>query len=128
MCGIQIIAKIIDAYPHELSGGQCQRVGIARSIINEPDVLICDEPVSSLDLSVQSQILTLLKELKINLNITMIFVSHDLAVVKSISDDVMVLNQGLIVENNTADNVFSNPQNEYTRKLISSVPRINAID
>ena len=67
-------------------------------------------------------------ELKINLNITMIFVSHDLAVVKSISDEVMVLNQGLIVENNTADNVFSNPQNEYTRKLISSVPRINAID
>ena len=76
----------------------------------------------------QSQILTLLKELKININITMIFVSHDLAVVKSISDEVMVLNQGLIVENNTADNVFSNPQNEYTRKLISSVPRINAID
>ena len=80
------------------------------------------------DLSVQSQILTLLRELKINLNITMIFVSHDLAVVKSISDEVMVLNQGLIVENNTADNVFSNPQNEYTRKLISSVPRINAIE
>ena len=105
-----------------------KRQGIARSIINEPDVLICDEPVSSLDLSVQSQILTLLKELKINLNITMIFVSHDLAVVKSISDEVMVLNQGLIVENNTADNVFSNPQNEYTRKLISSVPRINAIE
>jgi len=119
---------LYNRFPHELSGGQCQRVGIARSIINEPDVLICDEPVSSLDLSVQSQILTLLKELKINLNITMIFVSHDLAVVKSISDEVMVLNQGLIVENNTADNVFSNPQNEYTRKLISSVPRINAID
>ena len=119
---------LYNRFPHELSGGQCQRVGIARSIINEPDVLICDEPVSSLDLSVQSQILTLLKELKININITMIFVSHDLAVVKSISDEVMVLNQGLIVENNTADNVFSNPQNEYTRKLISSVPRINAID
>ena len=118
---------LYNRFPHELSGGQCQRVGIARSIINEPDVLICDEPVSSLDLSVQSQILTLLKELKINLNITMIFVSHDLAVVKSISDEVMVLNQGLIVENNTADNVFSNPQNEYTRKLISSVPRINNI-
>ena len=119
---------LYNRFPHELSGGQCQRVGIARSIINEPDVLICDEPVSSLDLSVQSQILTLLKELKINLNITMIFVSHDLAVVKSISDEVMVLNQGLIVENNTADNVFSNPQNEYTRKLISSVPRINTIE
>ena len=94
---------LYNRFPHELSGGQCQRVGIARSIINEPDVLICDEPVSSLDLSVQSQILTLLKELKINLNITMIFVSHDLAVVKSISDEVMVLNQGLIVENNTAE-------------------------
>ena len=79
-------------------------------------------------ISKKFQILTLLKELKVNLNITMIFVSHDLAVVKSISDVVMVLNQGLIVENNTADNVFSNPQNEYTRKLISSVPRINAIN
>tara|TARA_Y100001970_G_scaffold287591_1_gene412643 strand:+ start:869 stop:1669 length:801 start_codon:yes stop_codon:yes gene_type:complete len=119
---------LYNRFPHELSGGQCQRVGIARSIINEPDVLICDEPVSSLDLSVQSQILSLLKELKISLNITMIFVSHDLAVVKSVSDEVMVLNQGLIVENNTADSVFSNPQNEYTRKLISSVPRINIIE
>ena len=118
---------LFNRFPHEVSGGQCQRVGIARSIINEPDVLICDEPVSSLDLSVQSQILNLLKTLKINLNITMIFVSHDLAVVKSISDEVMVLNQGLIVEKNTSEKLFGNPQNEYTKKLISSVPRINTI-
>ena len=101
---------LFNRFPHELSGGQCQRVGIARSIINEPDVLICDEPVSSLDLSVQSQILTLLKSLKIKLNITMVFVSHDLAVVKSISDEVMVLKQGEIVENNSAEQVFNNPQ------------------
>ncbi len=118
---------LFNRFPHELSGGQCQRVGIARSIINEPDVLICDEPVSSLDLSVQSQILDLLKSLKNTLNITMVFVSHDLAVVKSISDEVMVLKQGEIVEKSSAEEVFNNPKNEYTKKLISSVPRINNI-
>ena len=118
---------LFNRFPHELSGGQCQRVGIARSIINEPDVLICDEPVSSLDLSVQSQILDLLKSLKNKLNITMIFVSHDLAVVKSISDEVMVLKQGEIVEKSSAEQVFNNPKDEYTKKLISSVPRINNI-
>ena len=119
---------LFNRFPHELSGGQCQRVGIARSIINEPDVLICDEPVSSLDLSVQSQILDLLKSLKNKLNITMIFVSHDLAVVKSISDEVMVLKQGEIVEKSSAEQVFNNPKDEYTKKLISSVPRINNIE
>ena len=118
---------LFNRFPHELSGGQCQRVGIARSIINEPDVLICDEPVSSLDLSVQSQILDLLKSLKNKLNITMVFVSHDLAVVKSISDEVMVLKQGEIVEKSSAEQVFNNPKDEYTKKLISSVPRINNI-
>ena len=118
---------LFNRFPHELSGGQCQRVGIARSIINEPDVLICDEPVSSLDLSVQSQILDLLKSLKNKLNITMIFVSHDLAVVKSISDEVMVLKQGEIVEMNSAEQIFNKPNDEYTKKLISSVPRINNI-
>ena len=118
---------ISDRFPHELSGGQCQRVGIARSIINEPDVLICDEPVSSLDLSVQSQILDLLKSLKSKLNITMLFVSHDLAVVKSISDEVMVLKEGEIVEKNSAEEVFNNPKHIYTKKLISSVPKINDI-
>ena len=119
---------LFNRFPHELSGGQCQRVGIARSIINKPDVLICDEPVSSLDLSVQSQILELLKSLKNTFNITMIFVSHDLAVVKSISDEVMVLNQGEIVEKSSAEEVFNNPKDEYTKKLISSVPRINNIE
>ena len=127
MKDVGLSSELFNRYPHELSGGQCQRVGIARSIINEPDVLICDEPVSSLDLSVQSQILDLLKSLQNKLNITMIFVSHDLAVVKNISDEVMVLKQGEIVEKNSAEQVFNNPNDEYTKKLISSVPRINTI-
>ena len=113
---------LYNRFPHELSGGQCQRVGIARSIINNPSVLICDEPVSSLDLSVQSQILDLLNSLKEKLNLTMIFVSHDLSVVKSISDDVMVLKKGKIVEKNSVDNIFHHPTEEYTKELISSVP------
>ena len=113
---------LYNRFPHELSGGQCQRVGIARSIINNPSVLICDEPVSSLDLSVQSQILDLLNSLKEKLNLTMIFVSHDLSVVRSISDDVMVLKKGKIVEKNSVNNIFYHPAEEYTKELISSVP------
>ena len=113
---------LYNRFPHELSGGQCQRVGIARSIINNPNVLICDEPVSSLDLSVQSQILDLLNSLKEKLNLTMIFVSHDLSVVRSISDEVMVLRKGRIIEKNSVYNIFYNPKKEYTKELISSVP------
>jgi len=122
---VGLSGMLFNRFPHELSGGQCQRVGIARSIINEPDVLICDEPVSSLDLSVQSQILDLLKSLKSKLNITMLFVSHDLAVVKSISDEVMVLKEGEIIEKSSVEEVFNNPKHRYTKKLISSVPKIN---
>ena len=114
--------NLYNRYPHELSGGQCQRVGIARAIINEPEVLICDEPVSSLDLSVQSQILDLLDELKLNYNLTMIFVSHDLSVIKNISDNVIVMHEGKIIEKNNSKDLFSCPKNEYTKKLIRSVP------
>ena len=113
---------LFNRFPHELSGGQCQRVGIARAIINNPKMLICDEPVSSLDLSVQSQILNLLNDLKNNLNLTMIFVSHDLSVVKNISDEVMVLKEGKMIEYGQVNNIFNSPQNIYTKELISSVP------
>ena len=114
--------ELFNRYPHELSGGQCQRVGIARAIINKPMVLICDEPVSALDLSIQAQILDLLKNLKNKYNLTLVFVSHDLSVIKSICDNVIVLRSGKIVENREVNDLFRNPENEYTKKLISSVP------
>ena len=114
--------ELFNRYPHELSGGQCQRVGIARSLINKPSVLICDEPVSALDLSIQAQILDLIKLLKEKYKLTVIFVSHDLSIVKSICDRVIVLKNGNIVESNDTDILFSNPNSDYTKKLISSVP------
>ena len=114
--------ELFNRYPHELSGGQCQRVGIARSLINKPSVLICDEPVSALDLSIQAQILDLIKLLKEKYKLTVIFVSHDLSIIKSICDRVIVLKNGNIVESNDTDILFSNPNSDYTKKLISSVP------
>ena len=114
--------ELFNRYPHELSGGQCQRVGIARSLINKPSVLICDEPVSALDLSIQAQILDLIELLKEKYKLTVIFVSHDLSIVKSICDRVIVLKNGNIVESNYTDILFNNPNSDYTKKLISSVP------
>jgi len=114
--------KLFNRYPHELSGGQCQRVGIARSLINSPSVLICDEPVSALDLSIQAQILDLIEAIKEKYKLTIIFVSHDLSIVKSICDRVIVLKDGNIIESNNTIDLFKNPQSVYTKKLISSVP------
>ena len=114
--------KLFNRYPHELSGGQCQRVGIARSLINNPSVLICDEPVSALDLSIQAQILDLIEVIKEKYKLTIIFVSHDLSIIKSICDRVIVLKDGNIIESNNTVNLFKNPQSVYTKKLISSVP------
>ena len=114
--------KLFNRYPHELSGGQCQRVGIARSLINYPSVLICDEPVSALDLSIQAQILDLIEVIKEKYKLTIIFVSHDLSIIKSICDRVIVLKDGNIIESNNTINLFKNPQSVYTKKLISSVP------
>ena len=114
--------KLFNRYPHELSGGQCQRVGIARSLISNPSVSICDEPVSALDLSIQAQILDLIEAIKEKYKLTIIFVSHDLSIVKSICDRVIVLKDGNIIESNNTINLFKNPQSVYTKKLISSVP------
>lgn len=112
-----------DRYPHELSGGQRQRVCIARALALNPQLIICDESVSALDVSIQAQVLNLLKELQQEFGLTYIFISHDLSVVKFMSDRIMVMNQGKIEEMSTAKQIIDNPQREYTRKLIASIPK-----
>jgi peptide/nickel transport system ATP-binding protein len=115
-------ATIGDRKPHELSGGQCQRVCIARALVLEPAVLILDEPVSALDVSVQAQILNLLERLRIRFDLTMVFVSHDLRVVKNVSDRVMVMYLGKVCEVAPTDAVFARPAHPYTRALLASIP------
>lgn len=110
-------------YPHEFSGGQRQRIAIARCLTMKPDVLICDESVSALDVSVQAQVLNLLQDLQDEYRMSYIFISHDLAVVKYISDQVMVMSNGEVVEVANADDIYLNPQQEYTRKLLGSIPK-----
>lgn len=111
-----------DSYPHMLSGGQRQRVAIARSLSVNPSVLIADEIVSALDVSVQGQILNLILDLKRKLNLTLIFISHDLSVIRNISEYAVVMNNGIIVEEGNIEKVFSNPENEYTKQLLNSIP------
>jgi len=110
-------------YPHEFSGGQRQRIAIARCLTMKPDVLICDESVSALDVSVQAQVLNLLQDLQDEYHMSYIFISHDLAVVKYISDEIMVMNDGAIVEMADSDEIYRAPKQEYTRKLLSSIPK-----
>ena len=113
-----------DRYPHEFSGGQRQRIGIARAIILRPEIVVCDEPVSALDVSGQAKIINLLKELQAKMNISYIFISHDLGVVKHIADRVLVMYQGHVVEEGTRDEIFENPKNDYTKLLLASIPEI----
>ena len=112
-------------YPHEFSGGQRQRVCIARALGLSPEFIICDESVSALDVSVQAQVLNLLNELKEKHGFTYVFISHDLSVIKYMSDRVMVMNQGKIVEEGEADALYSNPKHPYTQRLLASIPRID---
>jgi len=113
---------VLSRYPHEFSGGQKQRIGIARGLILQPKLLICDEPVSALDVSVQAQILNLLVDLQQKLNLTMIFITHDLAVVRHIADDIAVMHDGEIIEYGAAVRICDQPQENYTQQLIASTP------
>lgn len=113
-----------DLYPKELSGGQCQRVGIARAIAAEPTVIVCDEPTSALDMTVQSQILELLKRLQQDRNLSYIFIAHGLEVIYTISDRVLVMKQGEVVESGDTEQIFRQPEHPYTQSLIQAIPRI----
>jgi len=110
-------------YPHEFSGGQCQRIGIARAMISQPKVLICDEPVSALDVSIRAQIIELLKDLQQSMNLSLIFIAHDLSLVRYISDQVLVLYKGRIMETGQVEEVFAHPQHPYTQDLIQAEPK-----
>ena len=119
---VGLAERLINSYPHELDGGRRQRIGIARALSVEPKLIICDEPVSALDVSIQAQILNLLEDLQDKLGLTYIFITHDLSVVNHFSDDIAVMYLGKMVEKAPADELFANPMHPYTRALLSAIP------
>jgi oligopeptide transport system ATP-binding protein len=122
MRAVGLLPQMLNRYPHEFSGGQCQRIGIARAMILRPRLVVCDEPVSALDVSIQAQILNLLKDLQRDLRLAYLFVAHDLAVVRAMSDRIAVMNKGELVEIGDAMDVYGNPQQDYTKALLAAVP------
>lgn len=122
MKAVGLLPEMINRYPHEFSGGQAQRIGIARALITEPKLVICDEPVSALDVSIQAQILNLLADLKDEFGLTLIFISHDLSVVRHVSDRIVVLYLGQVVEVAPRDDLYHDPKHPYTKALLTAIP------
>ncbi len=127
-CKVGLDKDCLSLYPHEFSGGQRQRIAIARALVLSPEFILADEPVSALDVSIQAQIINLLKELKENYNLTFMLITHDLSVIKYLADRVAIMYLGEIVELGTVDEIFNNPKHPYTKALLSAIPKIGNVE
>ena len=119
---VGLAKRFVNAYPHELDGGRRQRIGIARALVLDPKFIVCDEPVSALDVSIQAQVLNLMQDLQEQLGLTYMFITHDLSVVKHLSNEIVVMYLGQLVEKTTPKQLFSNPLHPYTKALLSAIP------